>query len=88
MGWVMGEVLGWISAVSFAVCGIPQAVKCYREGHSNGISHGLLILWLLGEFTGLGYATSLNSLPLFVNYLFNAIFVSIMARYKYLPRSE
>jgi uncharacterized protein with PQ loop repeat len=84
----MGEVFGWISAISFAVCGIPQAVKCYRDGHSEGISHGLLILWMLGEVTGIGYAISLTSFPLFVNYLFNGIFVSIMLRYKYWPRSE
>lgn len=82
------EVFGWISAVAFAVCGIPQAIRSYRDGHSYGVSHGLLILWMIGELTGLVYAAYLGAVPLLVNYLFNGLFVGIICRYKYYAREK
>ncbi len=73
---------GWLSAFCFSVCGLPQAIKSVKEKHSNGVSWGFLILWLLGELFATIYILPRKDLPLLVNYFINAIFISIILYYK------
>lgn len=80
------EMFGWISGLLFFLCAIPQAIKSYRDGHSEGVSSGLLWLWLGGEIAGIIYALSPLQPPLILNYLSNVIFVSVVAWYKAFPR--
>lgn len=81
------EILGWIGATAFAISGVPQMIKSIREGHSSGVSHGLIWLWLTGEAAMLLYTTlKYSDVILLTNYIANLIFVGVIAWYKYFPR--
>lgn len=80
-------MIGWIGSLSFGLCGLPQAVKTYRDGHAKGLDTGFLVLWTTGEvFT---FAAVIMDAPvpyLLANYILNAIFLVVMWRYKLWPR--
>lgn len=79
------EIIGWIGAIAFGLSAVPQAYKSFKEGHSFGISSGLIVLWLIGEIATLIYVWPTGKLPLIVNYMANLIFVGIIAYYKLFP---
>jgi len=81
------ETIGWIGSLLFAICGLPQAVKSYKDGHSEGVSSLFLIIWLGGEVFTLTYILDKGGLaPLVFNYLGNLIFILIILKYKFFPR--
>lgn len=86
----MPEIIGWIGAVLFAVCGAPQALKSVREGHSRGVSLSFLLLWLGGELCFL-YSTiarfGIVSWLVF-NYAGNIVFVLIILYFAFFPRPQ
>jgi len=79
------EIIGWIGSLLLAVCALPQAILSYRQKHSEGISHGMLFLWGLGELFVLAYVVWKMDLPLIVNYGANLIMILIIGYYKYFP---
>jgi uncharacterized protein with PQ loop repeat len=87
MRW-SNETIGWISSAFLLLCGVPQALKSIKDGHSGGISVLFIWFWLLGEITGTIYIATFKeiSLPLLTNYVFNVIIVFIIIFYKYFPR--
>lgn len=80
------ETMGWMGSLMLAVCGFPQAWMSWKQGHSRGVSSGLLWLWGGGEVLALGYVIALGNAPLIVNYLCNLVSVSIIVWYKLVPR--
>lgn len=80
------EIIGWIGAFCFAVCAIPQAWMCYRNGHANGMSPYLLILWAGGEICTLAYVLPKGDWPLIFNYLCNMVSLGVICLYKLKPR--
>lgn len=84
----MIEIIGWISAISFAICAIPQALQSFREGHSNGVNTLFLLFWMLGEVAGMVYVVMLGSYPLIFNYLFNGVFLGVIIYFKLFPRRK
>jgi uncharacterized protein with PQ loop repeat len=80
----MIELIGWIAAVCFAICGLPQTIKCIREKNANGLSWGFLILWLLGEILMLTYVVIRldTNAPMLFNYIGNLIMLGVMIYYK------
>lgn len=82
----MIDIIGWIGSIIFAICGFPQAIKSYKDGHSNGIGWGLIILWELGELLTLIYVLTKKEYPLIINYIFNLISVSIIFWFKLFSR--
>lgn len=80
------EIIGWIGSIAFALCGLPQAILSYKQGHSNGISWGFIGLWFLGEICTLIYVIPKNHWPLIFNYVGNIIFAGIIIYYKIFPR--
>lgn len=77
------ELLGWIGALAFAFSAVPQAYKSYKEGHSDGISAGMLSLWLIGEILTIIYVVStVHSLPLIFNYTINLGCLYVIIWYK------
>jgi len=76
------EIVGWLGAACFAICGAPQAYKCWKEKNAKGISWGLILLWTLGEALTLLYVLPKKDLPLIFNYLANLGFLSIILTYK------
>lgn len=84
------DVSGWIGALCLACCAVPQAIMSVKQGHSNGISKGLLWLWSLGELFTLIYLLAQPfeqwNWPLVMNYSANIIFIGIVIWYKVFPR--
>lgn len=80
-------MIGWIGAVAFGFCGLPQAIKAYREGHCYGLDFGFLLLWSIGEICTFWAVAHDNPVSyLIANYALNAIFLAIMWFYKLFPR--
>lgn len=82
----MLEICGWLGAVFFAICGIPQAYKSYKEGHSRGVSNWMLWFWLLGEVLSLIYILPQMLLPIIANYILNLLSLIVIMYYKYFER--
>ena len=84
----MLETIGYIGAACFALSAVPQAYKSFKEGHSKGVSWGLLILWSLGEICLLIYTLPKQDYPLIVNYVSNLILLIVILKYKFKPRNK
>lgn len=84
----MIDIAGWIGSILLAVCAVPQAWLSWRQGHSNGLSALLLLLWGVGEAFTLVYTVAQADYPLVVNYTCNLILIAVIARYKVWPRRE
>ena len=82
------EFIGWSAAILFSICGIPQAVKCYREGRADGMSHLFVWAWFLGEVLMITYVLLKHGFdgPLLTNYVFNIFAILFIMRYLYFPR--
>jgi uncharacterized protein with PQ loop repeat len=80
------NLIGYIGSIFLAVCGVPQAWMSYRQGHSEGISLGFLLLWTFGEMFTIIYVIPKADLPLLLNYSSNLIFLSVIWRYRLWPR--
>lgn len=84
----MVDLIGWLGSVLLAVCGLPQALKSIREGHSRGVSPTFLMFWLGGELCYL-YSTAakfgLVSWLVF-NYVGNIVFVLVILYFAVFPR--
>lgn len=76
------EFSGWFGSMCFMFSGLPQAYKSYKDKHSDGVSSGLLWLWMLGEIFSFIYVFPKAHIPLIVNYVCNAAFISIIIFYK------
>ena len=76
------ETIGWIGSALFAVCGLPQAIQCARDGHARGLNWFFLLAWFGGEVLTIIYVYPKMDLPLLANYAVNMVFLIIMLRYK------
>ena len=85
---MLKRVVGWVGAVAFAICGFPQAVRSYLDGHSNGLEWGFLLLWLSGELCTLYFVweDKKKLAPLIFNYTLNILFLGVIIFYKLFPR--
>ena len=80
--------IGSIGALAFAFCGVPQAVKSYREGHCDGISSLMIALWMVGAVFMFVYVTvKYYDLMLMANYILNMAVAGTMAYFKWRPRA-
>lgn len=81
-------LLGTVGAICFALSGLPQAIKSWRDGHSDGVAHGTVWLWLIGEGLMLAYALYFYTQDwiLTTNYTANFLLVSIIFKFKYWRR--
>lgn len=85
----MTEAIGWAASILFAFSGLPQALMSIRQGHSRGISNGLVGMWFLGESLAIVYASIKGNIqPLLFNYVLNYIFLCIIIWYKFFPRRD
>lgn len=84
------SLIGWLGAICFAVCAVPQAYQCYREGHAIGINWVFLLLWIGGEVLSLVYVllTMAAAWPLIFNYVMSIIFTLVILKYKVFPRKS
>lgn len=80
------SLLGWASTFCLAVCGTPQAYKSWKEGHSEGMSWEMLLLWFAGEIFLVFYAGMDFNVPVLANGLLNTAIAGIIIFYKINPR--
>jgi uncharacterized protein with PQ loop repeat len=80
------DALGWIGGTMLAICGIPQAIQCAKDGHANGLNWGFIGLWGGGEILTLLYVFPKLDWPLLFNYTVNLLFLSPIVFYKLFPR--
>jgi uncharacterized protein with PQ loop repeat len=83
-------LLGTVGAICFALSGLPQAIKSWNDGHSDGVAHGTVWLWLIGEGMMLAYALHFYTQDwiLTTNYMTNFLLVSIIFKFKYWRRKR
>lgn len=82
------QALGWIGHMLFAISAVPQAYLSYKQGHSQGISKGLLGMWFGGEAIAIIYGLYEKvPMPLMTNYVVNFVCLLIIIRYYVLPRT-
>ena len=85
----MIEALGWTANFIFMISAAPQAYMSWRQGHSRGLSMGMVGLWCTGEFLALIYGVLVElPAPVMFNYCINLVFMLIILRYYFLPRGE
>lgn len=80
------ELLGWTGGLLLAVCAVPQAYLSLKQGHSEGVALGMLILWLSGEILTLLYVLPKMDWPLIVNYAANILCIGVICWYRFFPR--
>jgi len=76
------ETIGWIGAALFAICGLPQAIQCYRDGHARGLNWFFLMAWFWGEVLTIIYIWPKQDYPLLANYFANMGFLLVMLKFK------
>ena len=82
----MIELIGWSGAILLSICGLPQAILSIKQKHSEGISWGLLNLWMTGEIFQLIYVIYLKNIPIALNCTANIIFLVVIIYYKIWPK--
>lgn len=83
-------IIGWIGSLCLAFSGVPQAYKCYCQGHSRGLSLPTLSLWFAGEICYIVATIGEFGLVawLLFNYFMNLFCVSVMLWYWFRPREN
>ena len=81
------ELIGWTGAILFAICGLPQAIQCAREGHARGLNWFFLLAWFWGEILTIIYVWPKADYPLLFNYFLNLVFLLVIIRYKIWERN-
>ena len=77
----MNDLLGWLGAVLFATCAVPQVIKTWETKKAEDLSWLFLLFWLFGEVFTFIYiiVDDLNNrithFPLYLNYSVNTILV-------------
>lgn len=81
-------MIGWIGSICFAMCGIPQVLKCIRHGNADGLSSFFLFLWFVGEICYvIAILKEFGWVPwLLTNYSMNLVCLVWIIRYKFWPR--
>ncbi len=86
----MIESLATIAQFLFLFGTISQVRKCVRDGHADGLSHGLIWQLIVGFFVMIIYTVeALNANPiLLLGYVGQLLLFSIIVKYKYRPRQR
>lgn len=84
----MGDILGFLSALCFGLCGLPQAIKCVREKSADGVSSGMIFLWVAGELFAIIYAIIDLGAPfwLMLNYITSILMLLPIMYFKFKKR--
>ncbi len=86
----MIESLATIAQFLFLFGTISQARKCAKDGHADGLSHGLIWQLMVGFVIMTVYTIEvLNANPiLLIGYIGQLLLFSIIVKYKYRPRQR
>jgi uncharacterized protein with PQ loop repeat len=79
----MIELIGWIGAAGFALCGVPQAYHSVKTGKAGDINWLFITLWLIGELATIFYIGMTTRDPiLLVNYTCNLLCLLVIIKVK------
>jgi hypothetical protein len=81
------ENIGWVGSFLLAICGLFEAINCWRRGICDS-SLMFILSWLIGEVFCLMYVLPKMDYPLIFNYSFNIMFVAVMLKYKLYPKGD
>lgn len=84
----MADLLGWLACICFSLCGVPQAWKSYKDGHSLGMTSSFIALWLGGEVFYMGGVLLKFGWVHWImwNCLINTATILVIGYYKIRPR--
>ncbi len=87
---VTGRMLGWVGAVFFAFCAVPQVIRTFKDGHARNLSALFLGMWLCGAvLCSGGTLLDVGVVPwLLFNYVLSLLCVLVLLRYKLSPRRQ
>jgi uncharacterized protein with PQ loop repeat len=85
----MISLIGYIAMACLITSGIPQALRSIKQGNSNGIAGGFIILTLSGfVLMSLYLLLTKPIIPVLLNYSCNIIVMSVIGYYKLWPRKS
>lgn len=86
----MADLLGWLGCICFALCGVPQAWRSYKDGHSLGLTYSFIVLWLGGEvFYISGTLLKFGWVDWIMwNCMINTVAILVIGYYRIWPRSK
>lgn len=84
----MIEYVGWFASLCFALCALPQAYQCVKQGHGIGINKLFMWIWLSGEVSMMPYIVIKHGWdwPIMFNLTVNTFFIIVIMKYIYFPR--
>lgn len=79
-----------IATLCLALCPIQQTIRCIKDGHSEGLAGGGLILWISGCTLMLLYLlmTPGSDIYVILNFTMAIILSGIQNFYKFFPRKK
>lgn len=85
----MADLFGWLGCLCFAMCGIPQAWKSYKDGNSFGLTHAFIAMWLGGEVFYIGGTLLKFGWVDWImwNCMINTVAILVIGYYKIWPRN-
>lgn len=82
------NLLGWLSTLLLTFGSVPQVYKTWKEGHSNGLSIGMMYMWFFGEVFLILYSLSDKNWPILANGLLNSLMAGYILKYKIWPKNN
>lgn len=76
------ENVGYISTLCLGLCSFPLFWKTIRQRHCKNYPALFIVLWFVGDLTGLYYIYPLGEVPLYLNYGVNTIMAGTMLIFK------
>lgn len=85
----MINILGYAAMFFLITAALPQVIKTVKEGHSEGLAGGYIVLLLIGFGLMTTYLFLTKPvIPVITNYLFNILMILILGYYKLFPRTK
>ncbi len=85
----MAQIIGYAAMLCLASATLPQVYKTIKEGHSNGMAGGYIVLLLSGFSLMSTYLLLTKPVwPVLLNYLINITMMLTIGYYKLFPRSK
>lgn len=79
----MIELIGYIGAIAFTLCGWPMAYESWKDQCAKKINNWFLAMWSIGDIALLIYNIAHHHTPLIIDYTLNAFFVAYIYYIKY-----
>jgi uncharacterized protein with PQ loop repeat len=85
----MIQLIGYIAMACLACATLPQVYKTVKEGHSNGMAGGYIVLLLSGFSLMSTYLLLTKPVwPVLINYFINTTSMLTIGYYKLFPRTK